>query len=185
LRKVKIPFPVCRLYANYGIAHKDLGLLSLVVGDTPGLEVWDKNIQKWFQIERSYQGPAATLLVGRQLERLSNGRYAAGVHQVRAYPDLPTQRTNTPSERNYRYSIVFVLRAHSPVMVNTDNLTTPITGEFKDPIRDVPAGQLFMEIKKAHFNINTNHEEREQQRLKLLEKYKQTKPPEVEQNEKS
>lgn len=149
-------------------AHKDLGLLSLVIGDTPGLEVWDKHTQRWFQIEKSYEKPSGSLLVGRQLERLSNGKYMAGGHRVRSYPDLP-QQTNT-SEKNYRYSIVFVLRAHSPVVVNTDALTTPITGKFQSPIRDIEARQLFKDIQRAHFNINTNHEEREQQRLRLLEK---------------
>jgi len=151
-------------------AHKDLGLLSLVIGDTPGLEVWDKHTQRWFQIERSYEKSAGSLLVGKQLERLSNERYVAGGHLVRSYPDPPQK--NDTSEKNYRYSIVFVLRAHSPVVVNTDVLTTPITGKFQTPIRDTEARQLFKEIQREHFNINTNHEEREQQRLKLLAKTK-------------
>jgi hypothetical protein len=103
------------------------------------------------------------------LERLSNRRYTAGGHLVRSYPD-PPQRAEPSTPKNYRYSIVFVLRAHSPVLVNTDILTTPITGEFKDPLRDIQARELFKMIEKAHFNINTRHEERQQQRLKLAEK---------------
>lgn len=142
------------------IAHKDLGLLSLVIGDTPGLEAWDRNISSWFPIERTYTQPAGTLLVGKQLERLSNGRYSAGGHLVRSYPDLA-------SKEKYRYSIVFVLRAHSPLLVNTDRLTSSITGEFQNPIRDVKARELYLQIQKAHFNINTGHDEREQQRIKL------------------
>lgn len=130
-------------------------------------------MQRWFQIEKSYERPAGSLLVGKQLERLSNERYISGGHLVRSYPDLPQQPETSPG-RNYRYSIVFVLRAHSPVMVNTDTLTTPITGAFHDPIRDVEARELFREIQKAHFNINTGKEEREQQRLKLLEKKTRT-----------
>jgi hypothetical protein len=54
-------------------------------------------------------------------------------------------------------------------MVNTDNLTTPITGQFTNPIRDITAQELFRNIQKAHFNINTNIEERNDQRQKLAE----------------
>jgi len=154
-------------------AHKDLGLLSLVVGDTPGLEVWDMSNRGWFQIEKTYEGGEGSLLVGRQLERLSNGRYVAGGHCVRSYPS--PQQTSNPSTpdregKNYRYSIVFVLRAHSPVLVNTDHLTTPITGEHRDPIRDVTARELFRGIQSKHFNINTGLDERNEQRQKLAEK---------------
>jgi isopenicillin N synthase-like dioxygenase len=59
--------------------HSDLGLLSVVVGDVPGLEVWDG--QGWFDVEREVERSGkrgASLLVGRQLERMSNGRYGAG-----------------------------------------------------------------------------------------------------------
>jgi hypothetical protein len=132
-----------------------------VIGDKPGLEVWDRNIQSWFPIERSYKEPAGTLLAGKQLERLTNKRYAAGGHLVRSYLNPPSKG------KNYRYSIVFVLRAHSPVMLNTDNLTTPITGEFQEPLRDVPARELYRSIRRAHFNINSQKDEREQQRREV------------------
>lgn len=160
-------------------AHRDLGLLSLVIGDTPGLEVWDRHARRWFPIEQTYYCPAGSLLVGRQLQRLTNGRYTAGGHLVRSYPDPPSQ-PKQPTEftrRNYRYSIVFVLRAHSPVLVNTDNLTTPITGQFQSPLRDIEAHELFTEIKKAHININTGIEERNEQRQKLVEKRLQAFSP--------
>jgi len=145
------------------------------VGDTPGLEVWDMSNRRWFQIEKTYERGEGSLLVGRQLERLSNGRYVAGGHCVRSYPSPspPQQTLNlSPQEqgKNYRYSIVFVLRAHSPVLVNTDHLTTPITGEFLDPIRDMTARELFRGIQSKHFNINTGLNERNEQRQKLAEK---------------
>jgi DNA-binding winged helix-turn-helix (wHTH) protein len=54
-------------------------------------------------------------------------------------------------------------------MLNTDNLTTPITGQFRNPLRDITAQELFRNIQKAHFNINTNIEERNDQRQKLAE----------------
>jgi hypothetical protein len=153
-------------------AHKDLGLLSLVIGDTPGLEVWDRHVQRWFQIERSYDRPAGSLLVGRQLQRLSNGRYSPGPHLVRSYPDPPSQVKESSEilTKKYRYSIVFVLRAHSPVLVNTDDLTTPITGQFESPLKGIIAGDLFKDIRNAHYNINSVVEQRNMQRQKLAEK---------------
>jgi hypothetical protein len=49
-------------------------------------------------------------------------------------------------------------------------LTTPITGQFQSPLRNIEAHELFTEIKKAHININTGIEERNEQRQKLVEK---------------
>ena len=163
------------------LAHRDLGLLSLVNGDTPGLEVWDRHAQKYFQIERTYERPAGSLIVGRQLERLSNCRYLAGGHQVRSYPDPPLQPdletiTEKP-RRGYRFSIVFVLRAHSPIDVDTDMLTTPITGKFQHPLKGIKAQELFRDIQRSHFNINMQIQEREEQRRHLAKKKKQSASP--------
>lgn len=155
-----------------GIAHRDLGLLSLVVGDTPGLEVYDRHQNRQFPIEQTYQTPAQTIMVGRQLERLTNGRYRAGGHLVRSYPNPDVEKTNVPNypySRQYRYSVVFVLRAHYPVPINTDALTTPITGEFRDPLRGITAGNLFQKINAAHYNINTVMDERREQKRRLDE----------------
>ena len=136
----------------------------------------------WFPIERTYEKPAGTLLVGRQLERLSNGRYPAGGHLVKSYPD-PLHKADTETDKHYRYSIVFVLRAHSPVIVNTDSLTSSITGEFENPIIDVESRELFKELQRDHFNINTHKEERQQQIMALAEKKmnleRAKSPPEV------
>lgn len=150
-------------------------------GDTPGLEVWDWHVQKYFQIERTYERPAGSLLVGRQLERLSNGRYRSGGHLVRSYPDPPLppdaeHPTENPA-RGYRFSIVFVLRAHSPIPIDTDNLTTPITGKFRHPLKDITAHELFRGIQNAHFNINTHIQERDEQRRRLTEQKKQSASP--------
>jgi hypothetical protein len=155
-----------------------------VNGDTPGLEVWDRHVQQYFQIERTYERPAGSLLVGRQLERLSNGRYRSGGHLVRSYPDsipppdAPISMEPIVPPRTYRFSIVFVLRAHSPIPVDTDNLTTSITGRFKRPLKDITAQELFRSIQSAHFNINTHIPEREEQRRRLAEQKKQSASPE-------
>jgi hypothetical protein len=57
--------------------------------------------------------------------------------------------------------------------VNTDNLTTAITGEFKKPLKNIVAGDLFRDIRNSHYNINTAMEQRNEQRQKLAEMKKQ------------
>ncbi|KAK0116699.1 hypothetical protein ONS96_012551 [Cadophora gregata f. sp. sojae] len=153
--------------------HADLGLLSFVIGDKPGLEVMDKRVNFWFPIEQSYESPKGSLLVGRQLERLSNARYCAGGHRVKSYPNsIPNSKASSDPGNNWRHSIVFVMRAHLPVPINTDDLTTEITGPFLKPLKGVTAQEFFDEIHSAHFNINTGLEEREHQRMRLAEQEK-------------
>jgi hypothetical protein len=183
-------------------AHKDLGLLSLVMSDTPGLEVCDPHGRRWFPLyvclqdthpleipskrkhvtspsivltrvsyrERTYRSPV--LLAGRQLECLSNNRYRSGGHLVRSYPaQLLDHSGEAPTPRApYRYSIVFVLRAHSPIPINTDTLTTTVTGKFLRPLKGITAGELFRNIQAGHFNINAGMEERDEQKRKLAER---------------
>jgi hypothetical protein len=153
--------------------HADLGLLSVVVGNVPGLEVWDG--QNWFDIEREVEQSGmrgASLLVGRQLEKLSNGRYNAGGHRVVSYgaakPDVPQLSLGTQQKR-YRFSIVFVLRAHEPVVIESEALETRVTGKWAEPMKGVTAGKLYEQIRGRHFNINIGVEEREKQRRKVLE----------------
>jgi hypothetical protein len=57
--------------------------------------------------------------------------------------------------------------------VNTDKLTTAITGGFKKPLRNIVAGDLFRDIRNSHYNINTTIEQRNEQRRKLAEKKQQ------------
>ncbi|KAL1597685.1 hypothetical protein SLS60_008171 [Paraconiothyrium brasiliense] len=152
--------------------HSDLGLLSAVVGDMPGLEVWCKN--DWIDIERGYTGCQATYTVGRQLERLSNGRYPAGGHRVVSYgapPQLPStsEGGEVTGKSRYRHSIVFVLRAHEPVVVESKELETDITGKWVEGVSGVTAGKMYEEIRSNHFNINIGHEEREKQRRNVRE----------------
>jgi hypothetical protein len=156
--------------------HADLGLLSVVVGNVPGLEVWDG--QGWFEVEKEAAargGKGASLLVGRQLERFSNGRFPAGGHRVVAYGKPPASPSRSqvptsesePETKQYRFSIVFVLRAHEPVVINSAELETGITGKWDEPIEGVTAGKLYEEIRRKHFNINIGVEEREMQRRKV------------------
>ena len=145
--------------------HADLGLLSVVVGNVPGLEVWDG--VNWFEVEREVEQTGlkgASLLAGRQLEMLSNGRYPAGGHRVVSYG---SPANHGPSEKHYRFSIVFVLRAHEPVFIYSRDLETRVTGKWAEPVEDLTAGELYAKIRGAHFNINISIEEREKQREKV------------------
>lgn len=151
--------------------HADLGLLSVVVGNVPGLEVWDGH--GWFDVEREVERAGmrgASLLVGRQLERMSNNRYGAGGHRVVSYgaPDVSTTATGE-REPHYRFSIVFVLRAHEPVVIDSDKLETEITGKWEEEekLKDVTAGQMYEGIRGRHYNINIDVEAREKQRRRI------------------
>ena len=118
------------------LAHKDLGLLSLVLGDTPGLEVWDYTRQSFLPIERTYTSPTATVMVGRELEYLSNGRFRAGGHLVRSYGTNPSQSncstisvaSNLPSPMNQQ-----------PVLSHSQEEYAPPPGP--PPSRSIPTPQ--------------------------------------------
>lgn len=152
--------------------HNDLGLLSLVAGDAPGLEVWNGMTRKFFPIEKSYKdlSSSATVLVGRQLQRLSNGRYVPGAHQVKSYPKSKSKKLFKPDQgvgKRFRYSIVFVLRAHEDVIVDVKSLTSPITG-VPGMVRDgMPAKEMFDAIRNSHYNINTGIHKREEQKKRI------------------
>lgn len=149
-------------------AHADLGLLSVVVGDVAGLEVWDGG--GWFDVEREVErngDKGATLLVGRQLERLANGRVPAGGHRVVSYGKPAGGLSREMREKAYRYSIVFVLRAHELVLIDSQALETRITGTWDTPMKGITAGVFYEWIRGQHFNINVGLEERNDQKRKL------------------
>ncbi|QSZ36800.1 hypothetical protein DSL72_006683 [Monilinia vaccinii-corymbosi] len=161
--------------------HRDLGLLSLSISDVPGLEVLDKHSRTSFPIERSYGGgDAGTVLVGRELEFLTNGRYQAGGHSVHMYPEAmarngPDGKENGNERRlavgkQYRYSIVFVLRGHEDLAIDTDELRTPITGRWKKPMRGLKMENLYRRYMSKHININVEAAERREQRKRLYER---------------
>ncbi|KAJ8067240.1 hypothetical protein OCU04_004603 [Sclerotinia nivalis] len=161
--------------------HRDLGLLSLSISDAPGLEVLDMQSKTSLPIERSYEGiSAGTLLVGRELEFLSNGRYHAGGHSVRMYAETVTGNEPAGKEngneremaarKHYRYSIVFVLRGHEELAIDTYELRTPITGRWKKSMKGLKMENLYRRFMSKHININAEMEERQEQRKKLHEK---------------
>ncbi|KZO97878.1 hypothetical protein CALVIDRAFT_526592 [Calocera viscosa TUFC12733] len=143
--------------------HRDLGLLSLVVGSSPGLEVWDPYASAWYAIEEQRAVPGkltATILAGETLARLTNYKYAPGGHRV-----VVSGTEASP----YRFSLVYALRAHHPIPLDTERLTTTITGRFPHPLPPT-AGDLYGQISNAHFNINAdvNQRRKQEERLKVL-----------------
>ncbi|KAL5534776.1 hypothetical protein ACEPAG_1240 [Sanghuangporus baumii] len=62
--------------------HRDLGLLTIVLGHSPGLECWDAERCEWVSCETNERGLNATILVGETLTKFTNGRFVAGRHRV-------------------------------------------------------------------------------------------------------
>jgi isopenicillin N synthase-like dioxygenase len=149
--------------------HTDLGLLSMVAGQSPGLEVWNAVKQSYYPIEKQAENLAgmASLLAGRQLQWFTNGVYSPGGHLVRAYPVHKTDHGEADGKKRYRFSIVFVLRAHYPVILDKKSLTSQITGEPVLIYDGMTAKDVFIKIKGAHYNINTGIQDREEQKKRL------------------
>ncbi|KAL9100550.1 MAG: hypothetical protein Q9163_004088 [Psora crenata] len=157
-------------------AHRDLGLLSLVVGHSPGLHVKNSDTGAWVPVEndavlppgsRSRSGGlTATLLGGETLAMLTRGRYNAGVHGVVCEPPA------TPSGcDSYRYSIVFTLRP-AEVPVYSRDFESNMTGTFgKDERAEGQSmRELFARIRTTHYNVNAAPEIRERQRERQRKK---------------
>ena len=169
--------------------HRDIGIVSLVIGSSPGLEVWDDTITRkdpltgivrkgsWVPIEEDSDetkqagGLTFTFLVGETLTALSNDLYKPGIHRVSVPPADPSSSTN---DAKYRYSIVFTLRPYRQGTVYTPSLTTAVTGPFKWPPMDknglvptVKAVDLFSVISNRRWSVNDSAEEREAKKLKL------------------
>ncbi|QDS77593.1 hypothetical protein FKW77_001815 [Venturia effusa] len=166
-------------------AHRDLGLLSLVIGDKPGLEALDKTSNLFLPIETSFKPGMCTIMAGRQLEHFTNHIYEAAAHRVVSYgPQQPKLGAHpskmkqilrsalSPLDRlqkpKYRFSIVFILRADRSVPIDYEALSGPVTGDVGLE-REGPrtAGELFEVIRRAHFNVNTQVKDRERQKEQL------------------
>ncbi|KZT34822.1 hypothetical protein SISSUDRAFT_1036015 [Sistotremastrum suecicum HHB10207 ss-3] len=170
--------------------HKDLGLMSLVIGHSPGLEVWNPDTDSWFSVEDRGQSPGdrqddsvmgamtATLVIGQTLQALTNGRFVACRHRVRLHPSiLPPASATSSAEAsssaadelasmfspNHRYSLVFTLRAHLPTPLYPQLYSTPVTGQVRFPDRIKTAGDLYKHISGMSWNVNINVEERRKQ----------------------
>jgi len=84
---------------------------------------------------------------------------------------LSLSKPKKPAKEQYRYSIVFVLRAHESVPVDYEMLESPdFTFDEKEKEART-AGELFRLIKKAHYNVNIGHKEREEQKRRIIESH--------------
>lgn len=153
--------------------HKDLGMLSLVVGHSPGLQALDSKTNAWISVEDQRNLPSgsitrsggltATLLAGETLAFLSRGSYTAGVHRVVCAP---------PSAENkgdpYRFSIVYALRA-APAPLFTKCFESRVVGEFGpgETVEGQSSAVMFEKIMRTHWNVNAAPSVREEQRRKF------------------
>lgn len=170
-------------------AHKDLGLLSIVVGHTPGLECWNPQDESWASCEEGATGAlSATLLVGQTLAKFTNWRYAAGRHRVFVHPLMlsvnPEPRGDGGSDAPepepsalladpaHRFSLVHALRAHLPERVSSADFTTPITGAYAPALQfaDVSIAEIYKAISESHWNVNIGVAERRRQAMLLQDK---------------
>ena len=131
--------------------HRDLGLLTLVVGGSPGLEATRDDGKHWLDLESD--GLTATILVGQTMRFLTQDRFKAGMHRVKCH---------AMAGETTRQSIVFALRP-APAMLDLD-----VFGDFPqhyhDAYHDKPATTLLGSIAKSHVNINAGYEVRSAQR---------------------
>jgi hypothetical protein len=76
-----------------------------------------------------------------------------------------------PIVNQSRHSIVFIMRADWTTPIHYSALTSPITGPHPpNRVEGEMAGALFERIKRAHFSVNINSEERAEQKRKLAAK---------------
>ena len=101
----------------------------------------------WVPIEQPpHAGPGlmATLLVGKTLAILTNGRYAPGQHRV-FVPSIASSLSSA-NDSWYQYSLVFTLHPHRNAIISTPALTTPVTGAYQYLLIDVHIRVLFSTI---------------------------------------
>ncbi|KAJ6586651.1 hypothetical protein B0H10DRAFT_1961669 [Mycena sp. CBHHK59/15] len=167
-------------YTTTAEGHKDLGIITLVVGQSPGLDARDLVTGQWISVEDTPHSATgaprltATLLAGQTLSYLTRGLYASGVHRVSVLP-------STTPEDKYRYSLVFALRPSPTSTIETSKFeTSPLIGKFP-PARlsaeennypncsmyGQPATELFKCITQQHWNVNIAPEIREEQKKHL------------------
>ncbi|KAF8205954.1 hypothetical protein K438DRAFT_1817618 [Mycena galopus ATCC 62051] len=176
-------------------AHKDLGLLTLVVGHSPGLDARDAR-GRWISVEDPPPGAhssngtprlTATLLAGQTLTYLTRGLYTSGSHRVSVLPTPPTSPTSSPADA-FRLSLVFALRPAPAALITTATFAqSPLIGPFPPARLDPKANggkgnfplcsmyeqsgtELFKCISQRHWNVNIAPEIRDEQKRKLAEK---------------
>ncbi|KAL9076964.1 MAG: hypothetical protein Q9161_000597 [Pseudevernia consocians] len=171
--------------------HKDLGMLSLVVGHSPGLQALDARTGAWVSVEEGANLPpgsvaragglTATLLAGETLAFLSRGVYKAGVHRVVCAPASRAETGGGDGDDGdgdgdgdggkggaYRFSIVFTLRA-APAPLFTRDFESRVVGEFGEGerVEGESSAVMFERIMRTHWNVNAAPSVREEQRRRF------------------
>ena len=169
--------------------HKDLGMLSLVVGHSPGLQALDSETGAWVSVEDERNLPpgsvtrsgglTATLLSGETLAFLSRGRYKAGVHRVVCAPSSSPSSSSPSSSSGgsdenenesdaYRFSIVYTLRA-APAPLFTKEFESRVVGQFEpgERVEGQSSAVMFERIMRTHWNVNAAPSVREEQRRRF------------------
>ncbi|KAJ7466014.1 hypothetical protein FB451DRAFT_1093501, partial [Mycena latifolia] len=103
-------------------AHRDLGLLTIVVGASPGLDARDLVTGEWVSVEdppsgvggAPSSGLTATIMSGQTLTYLMQGLYASGMHRVSVLPARPHTQ-----DGEYRFSLVFAPRPAAGALIDT------------------------------------------------------------------
>ena len=112
--------------------HIDSGVITVILSDAPGLEVFDQLVGSWVDVgdaapdwnDVATNGLTATVLVGHTLELASNGAYKAALHRVR---------------QTERKSVVLKLHAHGAAWIPAAGCT----------VRDV-----IQAFERAHPSVN-------------------------------
>ncbi|KAJ7641280.1 hypothetical protein FB45DRAFT_899841 [Roridomyces roridus] len=166
--------------------HKDLGILTLVIGHSPGLDARDPTTGEWHSVEDApppgWGKLTATLLCGRTLWYLTRGLYASGDHRV-------SVRAPSSPDDLYRFSLVFALRPFYTAPIETDVFArSPLIGPFPPArispttypqcsMHGEPARMLFDVIIGKSWNVNVAPEIREMQKKKLADASRKTSDP--------
>ncbi|KAJ7466012.1 hypothetical protein FB451DRAFT_1138120 [Mycena latifolia] len=153
-------------------AHRDLGLLTIVVGASPGLDARDLVTGQWVSVEDAPSGAGsapsggltATIMSGQTLTYLTQGLFASGVHRVSVLPARPDTQDGA-----FRFSLVFALRPAAGALIDTREFEKTESNFPHCSMHAQPAADLFRAIAARHWNVNVAPEVREGQKRRREE----------------
>ncbi|KAJ7466016.1 hypothetical protein FB451DRAFT_1486247 [Mycena latifolia] len=164
-------------------AHRDLGLLTIVVGASPGLDARDLVTGEWVSVEDAPSGGGsapsggltATIMSGQTLTYLTQGLHASGVHRVSVLPARPDTQDGA-----FRFSLIppfppapLSFSSPSPSSTSPPSSTSNNShAESNFPhcsMHSQPAAELFRAIAARHWNVNVAPEVREGQKRRREE----------------
>lgn len=125
--------------------HEDLGLLTFVTHTgVPALEIYDfKNDLGWVDVEAQQNETDVIVMAGESLSFVSNGYYIPAPHRVRK----PTRT---------RIAINYHLRLKQDVILDSNDLTTAVTGKFSKPFH-LTAGEFLNREIQLRSSVNGSY----------------------------